>query len=391
MEDRSGRVKTIVFGTARFAEGGRQVQKVNLVLVGEAWGEAEARLGCAFVGPSGAALLSMLSESGLLRFTAADRDFLRRYYQTQDSLLIDAIWQLHPEIFRTNVFNIHPARNDLSNLCADKSLSLPGFGKLGEGWIHAQYHPELNRLAADLLHHNPNLIVCLGNVALWALTGKIGISKLRGTTLLSTHTVSGFKLLPTYHPAAILRQWEQRPTVIADLMKAAAEAEYPEIRRPEREIWIEPSLADIERFFSTYCRRENLLSVDIETSGTRITCIGFAPSASIGIVIPFDDERSTSGSYWQNPSDELAAWRLIRDVLEDSRRRKLFHNGLYDITFLYRSMKIKVQGAEEDTMLLHHALQPESLKGLGYLGSVYLNERAWKNMRTKETTIKRDA
>lgn len=367
------------------------VSMTAIALVGEAYGEAEARLNCAFVGPSGAALLSMLSESGLLAFTSADRDFLRRYYQTQDSLLVDAIWQLHPEVFRTNVFNIHPARNDLGNLCADKAFALPGFGKLGEGWIHAKYHPELDRLAADLLHHNPNLIVCLGNVALWALTGKVGIAKLRGTTLLSTHTVSGFKLLPTYHPAAILRQWEQRPTVIADLMKAGAEAEYPEIRRPEREIWIDPSIKDVETFFARYCRGGALLSVDIETSGTRITCIGFAPSQSLGLVIPFDDERNPSGSYWKTDRDEIHIWRLIREILEDPKRPKLFHNGLFDITFLYRSMKIRVQGAEEDSMLLHHALQPESLKGLGYLASIYESDFAWKGMRTKETTIKRDA
>lgn len=367
------------------------MQRTNLVLVGEAWGEAEARLSQAFVGPSGAALLSMLAESGLIDWTSADRDFLRRYYTTQDSLLIDAIWQLHPEIFRTNVFNIHPARNDLSNLCGDKAFALPGFGKLGEGWIHARYADELTRLGTDLIRVNPNVVVCLGNVALWALSGKVGISKLRGTTLLSTHTVSGFKLLPTYHPAAILRQWEQRPTVIADLMKAAAEAEYAEIRRPEREIWIEPTIEDIQSFITKYIRGCKLLSVDIETSGSRITCIGFAPSANLGIVIPFDDERREGGSYWHDEQSERKAWAYVKLVCEDISIPKLFHNGLYDITFLYRSMKIKVQGAEEDTMLLHHALQPESLKGLGYLGSVYLQERAWKNMRTKETTIKRDA
>jgi hypothetical protein len=39
-------------------------------------------------------------------------------------------------------------------------------------------------------------------------------------------------------------------------------------------------------------------------------------------------------------------------------------------------------------MLLHHALQPESEKGLGFLGSVYTNEASWKLMRT--STIKRD-
>jgi len=40
-------------------------------------------------------------------------------------------------------------------------------------------------------------------------------------------------------------------------------------------------------------------------------------------------------------------------------------------------------------MLLHHALQPESLKGLGFLGSIYTDESNWKLMR-KSTTIKRD-
>jgi hypothetical protein len=52
-------------------------------------------------------------------------------------------------------------------------------------------------------------------------------------------------------------------------------------------------------------------------------------------------------------------------------------------------MGIRVMGLEEDSMLLNHALQPESLKSLGYLGSVYSDEGTWKNMR-KEHTTKRD-
>jgi len=44
----------------------------------------------------------------------------------------------------------------------------------------------------------------------------------------------------------------------------------------------------------------------------------------------------------------------------------------------------------EDTMLLHHALQPESLKSLGFLGSVYSDEGSWKQLRRGRTTIKRD-
>ena len=49
-----------------------------------------------------------------------------------------------------------------------------------------------------------------------------------------------------------------------------------------------------------------------------------------------------------------------------------------------------MRGAEEDTMLLHHALYPESLKGLGFLGSIYCDEGAWKGMRKGTETIKRE-
>jgi hypothetical protein len=215
--------------------------------------------------------------------------------------------------------------------------------------------------------------------------------RLRGTTLASTHTAVGFKLLPTYHPYAILRQWELRPTVIADFMKATKEALYAEIRRPHREIYIEPTIDDIRTFIDTNIRGCDLLSVDIETSGNRITCIGFAPGPDIAIVIPFDDERKKNGCYWESREDELHVWRLIACILHDANIPKLFQNGAYDIAFLWRAYGIKTFGATEDTMLLSHALQPESLKGLGYLGSIYSDEGSWKHMRKKDETVKRDA
>lgn len=52
-------------------------------------------------------------------------------------------------------------------------------------------------------------------------------------------------------------------------------------------------------------------------------------------------------------------------------------------------MKIRTFGATHDTMLLHHALQPEALKNLGFLGSIYSDEGSWKDMRKAKTT-KRD-
>jgi len=51
-----------------------------------------------------------------------------------------------------------------------------------------------------------------------------------------------------------------------------------------------------------------------------------------------------------------------------------------------------VRNAEHDTMLLSHALHPESPKGLAFLGSVYTDESAWKlNIRLKHKgTIKKE-
>ncbi len=253
-------------------------------------------------------------------------------------------------------------------------------------YLHEQFLPELERLQDELLEVNPNVIIALGNTALWALTNSTGIMKARGVACLSTHTCTGFKLVPTYHPAFILRNWEQRAVAVIDLIKARRESDYSEIRRPRREIWIEPSIVDIGVFFNKYVH--DFVSVDIETVGDQITCIGFAPSPELALVIPIFDFRKKDRCYWSQ-RDEVTVWRMIKIILENRRIRKLFQNGMYDIAFLYRSMAIRTYGAEEDTMLMHHALYPESLKGLGFLGSIYCDEGSWKSLR-KVATVKQE-
>lgn len=372
-----------------------------ILLLAEARGESEARHNSTLCGASGVELLRQLHEAEIIRLSIVDEDLINAYYATNNSARIIDVWNNHPEVARTNVFNIHPPGNDLNYFLGPKATGILGLPTLkvtkskgttpspGGSFVQAQFAPELERLSDEILLHDPNLIICLGNVALWAMAGITGVKKLRGTTFTSSHCVAGYKLLPTYHPAYILRNYDDRPIVIADLAKAKRESAYADIRRPQREIWIEPTLGDIRSFFEQYITQSTLLSVDIETSGDRITCIGFAPDSLHAIVIPFDDPRTEGGNYWADARDEQEAWRLIRRVLHDGTIPKLFQNGAYDIVFLWRSMKTKVLGATEDTMLLHHALQPEALKNLGFLGSIYSDEGSWKDMRKAKTT-KRD-
>lgn len=331
----------------------------KIAIVGEAWGEHEARQRAPFVGPSGYELTRMLSEAGIHR----------------------------ADCFLTNVFNLKPERNDVESLCQkDKT---PGFGPLKAGhYLRPEFHGEITRLLQELRDLRPNITILLGNTACWALLNSTGISKIRGTVTYSS-TLTGFKCLPTYHPAAILRQWDLRPVTVLDLAKASRESAFPEIRRPQRTVYIEPSLSDLEWYYANFLANARRISFDIETAGQQITCIGFAPDERSAIVLPFVDRRREGGSYWPDVQSELRAWQFVRRVLS-SPAPKVAQNGLYDIHFLWKSYGIPVVNFEDDTMLLHHALQPESEKGLAFLGSVYTNEASWKLMRKGNTTIKRD-
>lgn len=362
-----------------------------IFLLGEAYGENEARIKRGFVGFSGLELLRMLNEAGIIVLTADDYSYIQKFYDLGDPKMLDCIWEMHPEVYRSNVFNQRPPDNKVEWFCGEKVEGIPGYPAIAKSkYVRKEYQYELDRLGDELLNIDPNLVICLGNSSLWALGGTTGISKLRGTTSTSSHTVSGYKLLPTYHPAAVLRQWELRPTVVMDLIKAKREAIFPEVRRPACTIWIEPTIADMEKFYGLHIANCKLLSVDIETAGSQITCIGFSPSASLALVVPFLDERRPNRSYWNNREDEIRAWGIIRTILEDASIKKTFQNGLYDIAFTLRSIGTRTLGAEHDTMLLHHALQPESLKSLGFLGSIYTDHGPWKSERKGSTTIKRD-
>ncbi len=334
----------------------------DIAIVGEAWGEAEEKAQTHFVGYSGQELTRMLDDAGIHR----------------------------SECYLTNVFCIHPPGNQVEFFCGPKAEGITGYPALTKSkYCRTEFIPELERLGEEILGVNPNIIIALGNTASWALLGRTAISKYRGTTELSTHTATGYKVLPTYHPAAVCRQWELRPTTVMDLMKAARESEFPEIRRPAVSVHIPETIADLESFYALHIVGCQTLAIDIETSGQQITCIGFAPSREHALVIPIFDRRRKNRSYWPDAVSEGQAWGFIRKLLLDRAIPKVMQNGMYDIAFLWRSYGLKVFNAEHDTMLLSHALQPESLKGLGYLGSIYTDHGAWKQMREKVTTIKR--
>lgn len=346
-----------------FARSSGPRSGAKIALVGEAFGEQEDIVKRPFIGSSGQELRRMLRECG-----------------------ID-----YNSCFATNVFNFRPPSNNLDYLCGSKSdVGGKAYTKehLKQGkYIHPRFFGELERLEAELSAVRPNLTIALGATACWAITGSGRIGALRGTTCeLSGSGPSGAKVLATYHPSAVMRNWAYRPIVLADFMKAKREAEFPEIRRPQRFVLVNPTLAEIDEWRLKHAQDCRLLSIDIETRRKMITMIGFATSRSQAIVIPFMDSRFKR--YWPTLADEVNAWRGVQAFLTLDVP-KLFQNGLYDMQYIL-GMSLRLTRVEEDAMLLHHSMYPELQKGLGFMGSIYTQEPAWKLMRGKSEELKAD-
>lgn len=341
-------------------------RQYDIMIIGEAYGAEEARLGMPFVGSSGSVLNEMLEEAGINRL----------------------------DCFVTNVFNLQPKpTNDVKNLTTAKALSSVPMPEMQRGaYLQDQYFPEVQRLWKEVEAVNPKIIICLGNSALWAMTGTYGLKPVRGTAMESTLGVKGYKLIATYHPAAILRDWSMRSIAVVDLMKAKRQSTFREVRRPSRKIWIDVDIRDIEAFYNLHWLKASVGKFDIETVGTtQITCVGFATSEELAIVIPFVDNRKPGGNYWPTAHQEKLAWKWVGKFLQHEENPALQlggQNTLYDINWLWSKVGITPKNYVSDTMLLHHAYSPEHEKGLGFLGSIYTDEPAWKLMR-KSTANKK--
>lgn len=289
--------------------------------------------------------------------------------------------------FVTQVFDCAVPDNDLSKWCSPiaeaKEWKNYGLSKLGRfGYLKPEFAiPHLYRLQRELDLWKPNLIVPLGPTALWALTGQADINIARGAITQASFLIPGAKILPTYHPAAVMKDWRLFHVVVADLMKAAIEAEFPELRLVKREIYLRPTVEDLVGWQRSLLGSKSL-AVDIETSKQQITCIGFSPSPDKAFVVPFVDYEQSSRSYWPTVEAEVVAWQMVREVCE-SPVPKILQNGLYDGYYLIRQAGIWLRNYCEDTRLQHHSLYPELPKSLAFLGATYANQGPWKQMRIK--------
>lgn len=334
-----------------------------IAFVGEAPSDREVERGSPFVGPAGGVF------NAALRAANIDRE----------------------ACYVGNVFSTMLRGNDMGR---HREF-------LGAAWPEFQAR-NLARLRDELARVDPTVIVPMGDTALWHLAGMQGITAHRGAPTLGRGIAEGRKLLPTLHPAAIIYTWKHFAVLIADVIRAAREAEIgPEIVYPKRSLLIQPTIEEVEETLRVYTQKcaesGGLLTADIETGWGFIRGIAFAPNAEEAIYVPFVSLANTSRSYWRDEKQEVRAWAAVKAALE-SPVPKLGQNfANYDAVWLLRKAGIRVMNLREDTRLLHAALYPELPKSLAFMSQTYGSQGVWKTWakhgggRKKDLGDKRDA
>ena len=242
----------------------------------------------------------------------------------------------------------------------------------GNAKVHPEGYQYIQELATELKALNLNCIVAFGNIPLFALTNRIGITKWRGSVLEST-IVPGLKVVPTFHPATFIPpkvNFLNKPLICEDLKRAKYESEFPEIRRKERKIIIRPVFGQSVDFLN-YCYEVGLrgqtIAIDIEVVNGEVDCISFGCSNTEAISIPFRDQQ---GDYF-TVSQELEIMLLIAKIIQEPRIAKVGANFIFDTQFLFHKYGICPRGTLHCTQIAQKITYPDFAASLAFVNTMH--------------------
>lgn len=339
----------------------------RVMIVGEAPGAEEEREGVPFVGASGKELNKMLTEAGISR----------------------------GECFVTNVARERPSGNNISEfILSDKNkkpirsakpkTDTSGYTRVRDLWVKRPIVEGLDLLRKEIAAVQPSIIIPVGNTSMWALTGKWGIMKWRGSMLYwdGHHPIDGMplgklaesypKVLPTIHPAAVLREWSMRSTLVQDLRRAAAFRDGRPYPKPDWKFIIKPSFEQAKAtldmiYWKLVCGEKLRLSFDLETRWGHIACAGLSWSLLECICIPF---MTMQGHYWKDPDQEAELVYYLSVILRHPNAEVVGQNILYDSQYTWRHWYF-VPRVVQDCMISQHAIFSDRPKSLAFQASMY--------------------
>lgn len=319
----------------------------RIMLIGEAPGAEEEKDGIPFIGQAGKLLKSMCYTAGI--------DYDKCYV--------------------TNICAERPPGNNFGYFYEDAKRSVPK-DSLRKAWAV---------LGDKIRTIRPVCVIALGDEPLRAITNLQGIGSWRGTRI----EAYGTKVIATYHPANILREYSNRVIAEMDLRKAKRESEGLIYEQPD--INIKPSITDVVTWIN-WARFRKRSGFDIETIGKRIRCIAIAVMNDFGrpsaICIPFINMINSSAvsfsslgntitanacgdiNYWSAADEEIVLEQLA-SILENESIEKVGQNSIsFDAPLIEEEFGITIKNHKQDLMHAWHVLYPPLLKGLDFISSV---------------------
>jgi uracil-DNA glycosylase len=295
------------------------------------------------------------------------------------------------EVWIGYVFNDKMPDEAFAKLKEARDAGFDDWPECERGFLRPDHYHHLDRLRADLDSAGVNVLVPLGNIPLWALTGSKTMDKVRGATQAASRVKPGLKIVPTFHPGFVRLQWKYFTIVVGDIQKAVREAaKGPELCPPRVELTVIPTEQEVMDWFDKYLPGCDLLSVDIETGWGQITSMNFAVDDVYGICIPIIDLSKPDRSYYSE-AEEIRIWQRMKDVLQ-SPVPKLGQNfAQYDLLWLWERYGIETRNLREDTRLMSHAVYPEMDKSLAFLAANFTDFGPWKGLVSHHTSGERDA
>ena len=177
------------------------------------------------------------------------------------------------------------------------------------------------------------------------------------------------KVIPTLHPAALMRDPTLWGAVVADLERAKAQAGTPTYSAPNVE-WVPvETVAQLRITLAALPSSLGPTVLDVETSGLTLMCVGLCQTPPLAYVI--------DGRIVQRATRTFQAWLNKQTII--------MHNAVFDIGVLTRAgLHVPTW---EDTMLLHHTCYAELPHSLAFIQSIYTPLPYHKHLAPGHTQI----
>lgn len=313
------------------------------MIVGEAPGREEAERGMPFVGNSGEELSRMLAEAGIVRSNC----------------------------FVTNAVKEQPAGNKIDLWINPRKTRREGEVRFRNKWVRPNVAQDVEELHADLRAINPRVIIPVGNSALWAVTPHSSVAKWRGSYLRSDIGGVDGVVIPTYHPAAVLRQYEWRNIAVRDLRRAFAASRDGPPDEPKRDFRIcdtyAKAVAALAELEAQVEKEETIVVHDIEVKRREVVCVGLGWSLTDALCISFYDYSGRTMTAEQSADVWMRIWTLSKH----RNFRLANQNIMFDIFVNYVRAGVWLNNPWFDTMVAQNVILPGTPKRLDYLASLY--------------------